>query len=207
MSELKIDLFPRKQSKFKKNCHWHSLKSFNNLQVWKKGPTDRTIKVDTYLKSLNFSTSNCEYYNSPSRSFWISNCIHRMSCMWDPNDRTVKVDTYLKSPNFSASQVEYRVLQLSQFIWIFGCIHKIFCIWDPNDRTVKVDTYLKRANRLFRVHKRHVKWEGTSQTHKSTCDTLMLLNSTKISPVAAGWNPQLLAYWIGKNTFQKVCLT
>jgi len=63
------------------------------------------------------------------------------------------------------------------------------------------------AFHLFRVYNRHVRWEGTSQRHKSTCDTLMLLNSTKNSPVAAGWNPQLLANWIGKKTFQKVCLT
>jgi len=49
------------------------------------------------------------------------------------------------------------------------------------------------AIHLFRVYKRHVRWEGTSQRHKSTCDTLMLLNSTQNSPVAAGWNPQLLA--------------
>ena len=62
-----------------------------------------------------------------------------------------------------------------------------------------------RAIHLFRVYKRHVRlgWEGTSQRHKSTCDTLMLLNSTKNSPVAAGWNPQLLANWIGKKDFPK----
>ena len=34
-----------------------------------------------------------------------------------------------------------------------------------------------------------------------------LLNSTKNSPVATGWNGQLLANWIGEKTFQKVCLT
>jgi len=31
---------------------------------------------------------------------------------------------------------------------------------------------------IYSVFKRHVRWEGTSQRHKSTCDTLMLLNST-----------------------------
>ena len=35
----------------------------------------------------------------------------------------------------------------------------------------------------------------------------MLLNSTKNSPVATGWNPRLLANWNGKKTFQKVRLT
>ena len=45
------------------------------------------------------------------------------------------------------------------------------------------------------------------QRHKSTCDTLVLRHSTKNSPVAAGWNLQLLANWIGKKTCQKVSLT
>ena len=56
---------------------------------------------------------------------------------------------------------------------------------------------------LFRVHKGHVRWEGTSQIHKSTCDTLMLRNSTKNSPVTAGWNRQLLAKWIEKILFKR----
>ena len=56
----------------------------------------------------------------------------------------------------------------------------------------------------FCVYKRHVRWEGTYQRHKSTCDILMLLNSTKNSPVADGWNPHLLANWIGNKTFQEV---
>jgi len=64
----------------------------------------------------------------------------------------------------------------------------------------------ERGIHLFRVYKRHIRWEGTSQRHKSTCDTLMLLNSTKNSPVAAGWKPQLLANWIEKK-IQKVRLT
>ena len=59
--------------------------------------------------------------------------------------------------------------------------------------------WISTAIRLLRVCKRHVRWEGTCQRHKSTCDTLMLLNSTKNSPVAAGWNPQLLANWIEKK--------
>jgi len=52
--------------------------------------------------------------------------------------------------------------------------------------TVPLRTLRHEAIHLFRVHKRHVRSEGTSQWHKSTCDTLMLLNSTKNSPVAAG---------------------
>jgi len=67
---------------------------------------------------------------------------------------------------------------------------------------------LRWAIHLFHVYKRHVRWEGASQRHKSTCDTLMmLLNLTTNSPVAAGWNCQLLANRIGKKTFQKVRLT
>ena len=41
----------------------------------------------------------------------------------------------------------------------------------------------------------------------STPVTFNALNSTKNSPVAAGWNPQLIANWIGKITFQKIRLT
>ena len=41
----------------------------------------------------------------------------------------------------------------------------------------------------------------------STHVTFNALSSTKNSPVAAGWNPQLLANWIGKITFQKIRLT
>ena len=70
-----------------------------------------------------------------------------------------------------------------------------------------IDVACVTAIHLFRVHKRHVRWKETSQRHKSTCDTLMLLNSTKNSPIAVGWNPQLLANWIDKKTFQKVRLT
>ena len=66
---------------------------------------------------------------------------------------------------------------------------------------------LSLAIHVFRVNKRHVRWEGTSQMHKSTCDTLMLLDSKMNSLVAAGWNPQLLANWIRKKTFPKVRLT
>jgi len=42
------------------------------------------------------------------------------------------------------------------------------------------------AIHLFRVYKRHVRWEGTSQRHKRTCDTLMLLTRQRIlqSPLA-----------------------
>ena len=56
-------------------------------------------------------------------------------------------------------------------------------------------------------YKRHARWEGTSQRHKSTCDTSKLLNSTTNSPVAAGWNTQMLTNWIWTKTFQKVRLT
>jgi len=81
-------------------------------------------------------------------------------------------------------------------------------IQDARQHTSQVTPLtLYLAIHLLRVYKRHVRWEGTSQRHKSTCDTLMLLNSTKNSLVAAGWNPQLLANWIGKMTFQKVRLT
>ena len=52
-------------------------------------------------------------------------------------------------------------------------------------------------------------WNEKGQTRDTrvTCDTLILLNSTNYFPVVAGWNPQLLANCIGKNTFQKVRLT
>jgi len=77
--------------------------------------------------------------------------------------------------------------------------------WYKSDKRVYTES--KTAIHLFRVYKRHVRWEGTSQRHKSTCYTVMLLSSTKNSPLAAGWNRQLLANWIGKKTFQKVRLT
>ena len=96
--------------------------------------------MDTYLKSPTFPSSNCEYYNSLS-SFWISECIPRIFCIWEPNDRTVKVDTYLKSPEIPALNGKHYIF-LSWF-WIFGCIYRIFWIWYPNDHTVKLDVYLK----------------------------------------------------------------
>ena len=104
----------------------HSLKRSNNLQFCKWDPNDRTVKVDTYLKSPYFSASNGEYHNSLS-SFRIFECIPRILCIWDPggpNDRTVKVDTYLKSPTFSASNGKcYNSLSS---IWIFECILRVW---------------------------------------------------------------------------------
>ena len=74
--------------------------------------------------------------------------------------------------------------------------------WHHNERP-DLNLLTSSAIHLCRVYKRHVRWEGTSQRHKSTCDTLMLLHSTLNSSVSACWNPQLLANWIGKKTFQK----
>jgi len=93
------------------------------LGIW--DPNDRTIKVDTSLKSPYFSASNGEYYNSLS-SFRIFECIPRIFGVWDPHDRTVKVDTYYKSPTFSASNGKcYNSLSSLQ---IFQCILKVWVI-------------------------------------------------------------------------------
>ena len=119
---------------------WYLLKHFNNLEFCKWDPNDRTVKVDTYLKSLYFSASNGEYCKY-LRLFSIFEYIPRIFCIWNPNDRIVKVDTYLKSPMFSASNGEW-YNSLRSF-WIFGFIPRIFCRWNPNDCSVKVDTYLK----------------------------------------------------------------
>ena len=70
-----------------------------------------------------------------------------------------------------------------------------------------IGTNLVPAIHLFLVYKRNIRWEGTRQRHKGTCDNLMLLHSTKNSPVAVSWKRQLLANWIGEKTFQKVRLT
>jgi len=53
---------------------WYFLKQFNNLQFCKWDPNDHAVKVDTYLKSPYFSTSNGEYCNS-FRSFSIFECL------------------------------------------------------------------------------------------------------------------------------------
>ena len=55
-----------------------------------------------------------------------------------------------------------------------------------------VTSQLQSHKRLIysHVYKWHVRWEGTSQRHK-TCDAWKLLNSTQKSPVATGWDRQV----------------
>jgi len=104
---------------------WYSLKRFNNLYLCKWELNDRTIKVDPYLKSSDFSALNSEYYTSLSW-FWVFGCIHRIFCIWDPTDRTVKVDTYLNGPSFPESNGK-RYLSLTSF-WICNCIPRVWVI-------------------------------------------------------------------------------
>ena len=59
------------------------------------------------------------------------------------------------------------------------------------------------AIHLFRVYKRHVRCEGTSQRHKSTCYTSSLQTQRRIDHLLAGWNSRLLANWIEKKDFPK----
>jgi len=87
--------------------------------------------------------------------------------------------------------------------WSIFCLSLLFSLSLAFAQRFIYSVFTK-AIHLFHVYKRHVRWEGTSQRHKSTCDTLMLLNSTKNSPFAAGWYPQLFANFIVKKTFEKL---
>ena len=120
--------------------------SFNNLWFCKWDPNDRTVRVDTYLKSPYFPASNGGYYNSLS-SCQIFEFIPRISCIWDPNDRTVKVDTYLKSLIFC---VEWRVLQLSQLISDFRVYTQDFVYMRPQWSHSKIG-YILEEPYLFCV--------------------------------------------------------
>jgi len=76
--------------------------------------------------------------------------------------------------------------------WSGLVFHRLHCVLASSSllhSKSSISSTSSRAIHLFHVYKRHVRWEGTSQRHKSACDTLMLLNSKKNSPVAAGWNP------------------
>jgi len=86
------------------------------------------------------------------------------------------------------------ILYFILFIWLFFHIfHDLFHV-------------LERF--IYSVFTKDTLDEKGQARDTSTHVTFNALKSTKNSPVAAGWNPQLLANWIEKKkTFQKIRLT
>jgi len=62
------------------------------------------------------------------------------------------------------------------------------------------------AFHLFRGYKRHVRWQGTNQRHKYTCNFSYSKFDKEFSSRRWLQSP-VVANWIGKKTFQKIRLT
>jgi len=84
---------------------------------------------------------------------------------------------------------------------MYGRGRRTMWIWQTKPNTAVEQELIKRF--IYSVFTKDTLDEKGQARDTSTHVTFNALNSTKNSPVAAGWNPQLLTNWIEKKRLSK----